>query len=425
MKLATIAKISLCAVLGLTCLGNACYAINSQGPAAQAPRTLKVGFLTSLTGVGSVCGNQMLEGFKLYLSENHNKLDDRDVQLFVEDDQSSPSVAAIKLRKLVLLDKVDLIDGVLLSSVGYAISPLIEKYRVPALVAICGGDDLTQRRHNKWIVRCSHSSSQSTQAFGAWAAKHLPYKKVVTIGLDYAYGYESVGGFQRTFEDGGGEVVQKIWVPMGVTDFSVWLKNIKTGADAVYLAAISRSAVALPNQLRKAGFKAPIMASGATLNEEVLSNRGDAYLHAYGASEYSAALDRKENQKFVSAYVHCYGHLPSFDAESAYTSGLWMNQALKSVKGDLSDRASLVDALKSVRLKNAPRGPIVTDAFANPIENVYITQVERINGQLQNKVIDTIPSVSQFWKDDPDIYLKRPCYSRVYPSPGIPRSQPK
>jgi branched-chain amino acid transport system substrate-binding protein len=52
------------------------------------------------------------------------------------------------------------------------------------------------------------------------------------------------------------------------------------------------------------------------------------------------------------------------------------------------------------------------DAFGNPIENVYIRRVERVNGELQNTVIETFPRVSQFWTYDPASYLKEPLYVR-------------
>jgi len=52
------------------------------------------------------------------------------------------------------------------------------------------------------------------------------------------------------------------------------------------------------------------------------------------------------------------------------------------------------------------------DAYGNPIENVYIRRVERVNGELQNTVIDTFPKVSQFWTFDPVVYLREPLYSR-------------
>ena len=53
-----------------------------------------------------------------------------------------------------------------------------------------------------------------------------------------------------------------------------------------------------------------------------------------------------------------------------------------------------------------------------PIENVYVRRVERVNGELQNTVIDTFPRVSQFWKYNPAEYLKQPLYSRRFVPPS-------
>lgn len=54
------------------------------------------------------------------------------------------------------------------------------------------------------------------------------------IGADYAFGYESVGGFQKAFEDCGGKVVQKIWPALGTKDFGPYIPTIKGDADAVF-----------------------------------------------------------------------------------------------------------------------------------------------------------------------------------------------
>jgi branched-chain amino acid transport system substrate-binding protein len=59
-----------------------------------------------------------------------------------------------------------------------------------------------------------------------------------------------------------------------------------------------------------------------------------------------------------------------------------------------------------------PRGPVRLDEYGSPIENIYIRKVERVNGALQNTVIETLPAVSQFWKFDPVEYLKQPLYAR-------------
>ena len=49
------------------------------------------------------------------------------------------------------------------------------------------------------------------------------------------------------------------------------------------------------------------------------------------------------------------------------------------------------------------------------MQNIYIRKVEKVGGRLQNTVIATFPAVGQFWKYNPDEYMKPPLYSRDYP----------
>jgi branched-chain amino acid transport system substrate-binding protein len=95
-----------------------------------------------------------------------------------------------------------------------------------------------------------------------------------------------------------------------------------------------------------------------------------------------------------------------------YTGGKWLVAAINAINGRVEDRAALVEALRRVRPSDLPRGPVELDAYGNPIENVYIRRVERVNGELQNTVIDTFPKVSQFWTFDPVVYLREPLYAR-------------
>ena len=84
-----------------------------------------------------------------------------------------------------------------------------------------------------YLIRTSWSSSQPHHPLGQWACDQ-GYKKVATIAADYAFGYEVVGGFQKAFEDCGGQIVQKIWPPLGAKDFGPFIPTIKADADAVF-----------------------------------------------------------------------------------------------------------------------------------------------------------------------------------------------
>src|SRR5207249_2175478 len=82
--------------------------------------------------------------------------------------------------------------GGLLANVGYALQPYIDGQKIPATYPVIAADDITQRKPAKWIVRTGWTTSQPMHPFAEWLIKHTKYRKVTTIGMDYAFGYETV-----------------------------------------------------------------------------------------------------------------------------------------------------------------------------------------------------------------------------------------
>src|SRR5438874_9298393 len=195
---------------------------------------IKIGFITDLTGVAAQAAKDMVNGLTMYLDEIGYQMSGRKVELIVEDDQGRPDVALSKLRKVVEHDQVHLVAGVLFGHLGYALAPKIEEYRIPGLITVAASDDLTQRLKYRWVVRTGWSSSQPSHPFGEYAAKKLGYKKVAVLASDYAFAWEVVGGFQKTFEESNGQVVQKLWVPLGAMDLSPYIARLRRDTDAVF-----------------------------------------------------------------------------------------------------------------------------------------------------------------------------------------------
>jgi len=205
---------------------------------AQGP--IKIGFISPLTGAIAAAGKDMYSGCELYWQENGWQMAGRKVEVILEDNEGNPATALAKARKLVDNDKVHMLAGVILSNVAYALVPYIEGQEIPTMYPINSADDLTQRKRPKWLIRTGFSAGGNMHPFGEYAAKVLGYKKVVTVGLDYAFGWETVGGFHKSFEDSGGQVVQKLWVPLNIQDYSPYLAQIKKDADAVFVVALGR-----------------------------------------------------------------------------------------------------------------------------------------------------------------------------------------
>lgn len=397
-------------LLVLTLLAVTCGAVGAQAP-------IKIGMIAPLSGPFAAIGRDMVSGTELYLDEIGRQAAGRQIELLVEDDEGNPATGVTKTRKLAEQDKVHIVTGGLLASTGYAISPYVETQKIPTTYPVMAGDDLTQRKPARWVVRTGFTSSQPLHPFGEWVATSLKYKKVAVMAMDYAFGWEVVGGFQRTFEESGGQIVQKIWAPVNASDFAPFLAQIRRDADAVFALFVGRLAIQFVKQYQDAGLKGrlPLIGGGPTTDEALLPAMGDEAIGIITVREYSAVLDTAANRRFNAAFEKKVGKVPSPNAESCYTNARWIVEAAKVVGGKVEDREAFLTALRRVELKDAPRGPITVDPFGNPVENIYVRKVERVGGKLQNTVIHTFPAVTQFWKYNPEEYLKLPAYSREYP----------
>jgi branched-chain amino acid transport system substrate-binding protein len=391
-------------------------AARALAPAVSSSPTsaIKVGFLGPLSGPYVQNGRDILNGFLLALDEMGYRAGGRPVDLIVEDDEAIPAVGLTKARKLIERDGVRLMTGALLSSTGYALAPYIDSVKVPMIYPVVSADDLTQRHPSRWIIRTGWTGSQPNHAFGEYSYRKLERRKIATLALDYAFGWESVGGFERTFVDAGGTIAQKIWIPVSVHDFAPYLAQISRDVDAVYALVLGRAALQFMRQYQEFGLKdrVPLIGGGTTTDEHVLPFMGDEAIGVITALHYSAALDTPANRAFVSFYRTRYRKIPSYYSESMYSGAKWFAAAADAVHGDVEDASRFLDALRRVHVSDLPRGPVRLDEYGSPIENIYIRRVERVNGELQNTVIETLPDVSQFWKFNPAEYLARPLYAR-------------
>lgn len=378
---------------------------------------IRVGFMSSLTGPLSPNGKDMLNSFELFLEEQGGKLGGREVKVIAEDDAGNPATGLTKLRGMVEGQGIQLLVGPLSAAVGYAIRDYIDSNKLPTIFPIVSGEDITQRKRTPYIVRTGWSSAQPSHPFGKWVYDNLKYRRIAIIGYDFAFGWEVAAGFQRTFEEAGGQIVQKLWPPLFTSDFGPYISQLKRDVDAVYAVFSGADALRFAKQYEDAGLKArlPLIGGGTFTDEHVLRTMGDEVLGVVTALHYSAALNNPFNRKFVQAYETKFKQVPSYYSEGTYVAGLQLKRALEAPGGDAESGEKLIAALRKVELTDTPRGPIRFDEYGNPIENIYVRKVERVGGRLQNSVIYTFEKVSQFWTYKPDEYLKNPVYDRNFP----------
>ena len=384
-------------------------------PAIAQTARLKVGLLTVKTGPVAQGGIQMEQGIVTFLKEKNYTLAGHKIDFISADTGGNPAGAKNKVLELIERDHVDVILGPLAAAELLAITDYVRQKEMP-LISLAAADDVTQRHVNPFVVRPSASSSQCTQVLGDYAAKDLKFKTATTLASDFAFGYEQVGGFQRVFEDGGGQVVAKLWPPLVTPDYTPYIAQIQN-VDCCMNGLEGSNPVKFLRGYQDLGLKAkiPLLAGWTAMDDALLHSVSDDAIGVVSAAWYSAEFDTPSNKRFVADMKKDFGVLPGGYSAGMYIAGQCLEAALQKAGGKPASGKQLADLLHSVSLTDTPRGAFHFDQFGNVVGNVFIRKCERKNGQLVNTVVKTYPNVSQFWTFDEKWFLAQPVYSRDYP----------
>lgn len=406
-------KISRRTIMAGTAAGAVVAAFKFPSPALAQAAPFKLGLLTVKTGPLAQGGIQMEQGVVTYLKEKNYTFAGRKVEFISADTGGNPAGTKTKAQELVEREKVDAILGPLAAFELLAITDYIAEQKTPML-SLAGAEDMTQRRPNPYFLRPSATSAQAMHPMADFAAKELKLKRIVTISEDFAFGHEQMGGFQQTFEEAGGKIVNKIWPPLVTPDYTPFVAQIGD-CDGVCQGFAGSNPLRFLKTYAAAGLKFPVVTGETGGDDALLRSFGDEALGMYSCCPYTLDLATDSNKRFVAAMQKDYGVDPGFYAAGLYVAAQTVAAGLEKTNGKSDDKSAFVKALRAVDLKDTPRGPIKYDHFGNVVGDFFIRHLEKQNGKLVNKTVKTYHNISQFWTYDEKKFLAAPVYSRNYP----------
>jgi branched-chain amino acid transport system substrate-binding protein len=414
MSIATLRRNFICAAgvsLLVTALGTVSAFSQQSGP-------IKIGLLVPLTGPLATPGIDMVDGFKLYWEQVGNTAGGRKVEYVIADTTCNPDQAITQARRLVHQEKVHIMIGPLCGHEGPAVAQVSKETGIPLVMDTAGADNVTKWDRTPTVVRTAVSASQIGHPFGDYLYKELGARNVTIIGQDYTWGHEVTLGAVQTFKELGGKVAKLIWNPIGTKDYGPTIASIAPDSDAVVAVVVGADRIRLFEAWFGFGMDKKFKIYGAYwMHQDALPQMDDRAIGMIGNSlHYAAGSDTPENKAFIDAFAKKHKRLPSWFAESAYTASLWTRTAIEAVKGNVENKEGFLNAMRAATIK-APRGTLKMDAYDNPIQNVYITKIQKINHPalgpvLVNVPIKTYEHVSQFWTWTPEEFLKRGPYKR-------------
>jgi branched-chain amino acid transport system substrate-binding protein len=385
---------------------------------AQDKGPIRIGFLPPITGPLASPGAEMVNGFRLFWEQAGMTAGGRKIEIVTGDTTCNPDQALTQARRLVLQEKVHFMVGPLCGHEGPAVAQVSKETGVPLVMDAAGADNITKWERTPTVVRTAVSSSQIGHPFGEYLYKELGLRNVTFIGQDYTFGHEVTLGAIETFKALGGKVARLIWTPIGTKDYGTTINTIPADTDGVAVTIVGADRIRLFEDWFSFGMDKKHKIFGTYwLQEDMLPQVDDRAVGLIANSlHYASGIDTPENKAFVDAYAAKHKRIPSWFAESAYTAGLWTKAAIDSINGNVEDRAAFLKAMRTVQIK-APRGPLKLDEYDNPIQNVYVAKVEKINHPVLGDVkitrpVKTYEAVSQFWTWKPEQFLAKGPYKR-------------
>jgi ABC-type branched-subunit amino acid transport system substrate-binding protein len=383
---------------------------------AQAQEKIKVGLLATLEGTYTVLGEDGVRGFQTAMKQAGGKAGGKEIEVVIASSDTTPDSAVRAARKLVEQDKVQILVGPLSGSEGIAVKDYAKTQ--PGVTFINGGSGAMETTYvdpAPNFFRFNMDGAQWQAGLGSYILNDKGYKKIATVGEDYSFVYTQIMGLALEYCGLGGQITERLWVPLGTKDFGSIIAALPDDVDAIYLGLGGGDAVNFLNQYQQAGGNAKLIGGSIMVDQTVMSSKGrakNALIGTVAASGQADTWDDPRWQAFVKAYQDAFPAdkrfpTPSLLATNYYGATLAMITALNKVNGDLSGgQAKFREALASLEL-DAPNGKIKLDKNRQAIGTNFVTEVvDDGKGNLLSKVVKVVPNVSQTLGFDPTTFAK-------------------
>jgi ABC-type branched-subunit amino acid transport system substrate-binding protein len=393
--------------------------------AAQAQDKIKIGVLATLEGALTTLGEDALRGMEIAMKQAGSKAGGKTIEVITFPTNASPDSAVRGARKLVEQDKVDILIGPVSGSEGIAIRDYSKTQpQVTFINGSSGAMETTYVTPSPNFYRFNMDGSQWLSGLGNYIYNDKKWRKIVTLAEDYSFPYTQIFGLALEFCQLGGQIVERMWVPLGTKDFASIIAKLPDDVDAIYLGLGGGDAVNFFNQYSQAGGKAKLVGGSILVDQTVLSSKGAAKRIAIGIPSAGPQADVWDNPKW-QAWVKLYQESfppekrftsPSLSGTGYYNDFVALFQVLNAINGDLSDgHKKLRDGLAKIEL-DAPNGKITLDQNRQAIGTNFVTEVVELpNGDLVNKAVKVIPNVKQTLNFDPAVFAKLGLPSRTNP----------
>jgi ABC-type branched-subunit amino acid transport system substrate-binding protein len=295
--------------------------------AASAQETIRIGILVALEGAFAAGGQDGVRNVELALRQVNNMAGGKKIETVVAPTDTTPDTAVRMARKLIEQDRVDIIIGPLSGSEGIAIRDYAKTVPGKTIInGISGALETTWVNPAPNFFRFNLDGNQWGAGLGTYVVRTKGWKRVAAVVADYSFGYTNFMGFAVDFCRAGGVLAERLFVPLGSSDYAGVIAKLPDNVDAIYLGVGGTDAINFLNQYQQAGTKINLIGGTIMADQTVLTSRGRAKEALVGTPTSGPLANDNpapEWQAYVKAYQDGFPATARFPTPSLFGVGYY------------------------------------------------------------------------------------------------------
>ncbi|MBO9512747.1 MAG: ABC transporter substrate-binding protein [Variovorax sp.] len=358
---------------------------------AQGKEPVKVGLVTSKTGVWAEMGEEVLRGVRFAIDEANAQggVDGRKIEVAEGDDEGNPDAGRRAAEKLAR-EGYKFIIGPIGSAVSLAIVQNLDRWDAMYFATISKSDKLTGDTCKMRSFRTVQSDAMDMAMVASWA-KELKGSNFAIIAADYAWGHDSAASFKKAVESQGKKVPLTFFAPLGTKDYSPYISQVKDAkVDAIWGAVPARDGV---NLMKQAGsfnlIPATPMLGHAMLSTFMINGTGKVQDGMRGTLGYAPDFDTPRNKAFVAAFQARYKRVPSDTEGLAYHGANVMLDGVR-LAGSVKP-LEVSKALSGAKLESIFGAVTVRAEDHQVLIPNFVGRVKMVDGELRPTVEEVFP----------------------------------
>ncbi len=358
----------------------------SDGEATEAAdgEPVKVGVITSTSGVLASYGQQFREGFEVgleYATDGSLAAGGHPIEVSYHDDASDPAAATSEATDLIG-QGYSILTGSVSSGVAMQVAPMAEQNDILYISGAAATDGITGVNGNTF--RAGRQTYQDVKT-AEGILGDVEGKNVVVFAQDYEFGQANVAAVEAVLGEEGGATITPVLVPLETNDFTPFVRQaLDASPDLVFVAWAGDTTNAMWQALSQQGlFDEATVVTGLAERASFEHFGPAAEQIDFLAHYFGEATDTAENQALADGL----GTTPDIFHADGFVAAQMVVRAIEEGGTDVS---AMISALEGWTF-SAPKGEQTIRAEDHAmLQPMFRAQLVDQDGELVPELVDTM-----------------------------------